>query len=69
MNNKNTLIEEICELHNTVDSLLAQTNEKMTNLIQQLNAKHKTNIVNLDNLDDKFTDLADYVETNVEKNQ
>ena len=64
MNNKNTLINEICELHNTVDSLLAQTNEKMTNLIQQLNAKHKTNIVNLDNLDDKFTDLADYVETN-----
>jgi len=64
MNNKNTLINEICELHNTVDSLLAQTNEKMTDLIQQLNAKHKTNIVNLDNLDDKFTDLADYVETN-----
>jgi len=64
MNNKNTLINEICELHNTVDSLLAQTNEKMTNLIQQLNAKHKTNIVNLDYLDDKFTDLADYVETN-----
>jgi len=64
MNNKNTLINEICELHNTVDSLLAQTNEKMTDLIQQLNAKHKTNIVNLDYLDDKFTDLADYVETN-----
>tara|TARA_B100000768_G_scaffold152692_1_gene148491 strand:- start:562 stop:771 length:210 start_codon:yes stop_codon:yes gene_type:complete len=64
MSNKNTLINEICELHNTVDSLLAQTNEKMTDLIQQLNAKHKTNIVNLDNLDDKFTDLADYVETN-----
>ena len=64
MSNKNTLINEICELHNTVDSLLAQTNEKMTDLIQQLNAKHKTNIVNLDYLDDKFTDLADYVETN-----
>ena len=60
MNNKNTLINEICELHNTVDSLLAQTNEKMTNLIQQLNAKHKTNIVNLRKLQNFKSNLVDF---------
>jgi len=64
MNNNNILIEEIAELHNTVDSLIAETNQKMTDLIQKLNAKYKTDVVNLDSLDQKMTDLADYVETN-----
>ena len=64
MKNNNILIEEIAELHNTVDSLIAETNQKMTDLIQKLNAKYKTDVVNLDSLDQKMTDLADYVETN-----
>jgi hypothetical protein len=64
MNNNNILIEEISELHNEVDSLIAETNQKMTDLIQKLNAKYKTDVVNLDSLDQKMTDLADYVETN-----
>ena len=64
MNNNNILIEEIAELHNEVDSLIAETNQKMTDLIQKLNAKYKTDVVNLDSLDQKMTDLADYVETN-----
>lgn len=64
MKNNNILIEEISELHNEVDSLIAETNQKMTDLIQKLNAKYKTDVVNLDSLDQKMTDLADYVETN-----
>ena len=64
MKNNNILIEEIAELHNEVDSLIAETNQKMTDLIQKLNAKYKTDVVNLDSLDQKMTDLADYVETN-----
>ena len=39
MNNNNILIEEISELHNEVDSLIAETNQKMTDLIQKLNKK------------------------------
>ena len=64
MNNNNILIEEIAELHNTVDSLIAETNQKMTDLIQKLNKKYKTDVVDLSSLDQKMTDLADYVETN-----
>mgnify|MGYP006162281959 FL=1 len=64
MKNNNILIEEISELHNEVDSLIAETNQKMTDLIQKLNAKYKTDVVNLDSLDQKMTDLADYVEIN-----
>ena len=64
MNNNNILIEEISELHNEVDSLIAETNQKMTDLIQKLNKKYKTNVVDLSSLDQKMTDLADYVETN-----
>jgi|TARA_B110000902_G_scaffold136051_1_gene157587 hypothetical protein len=64
MNNNNILIEEISELHNEVDSLIAETNQKMTDLIQKLNKKYKTDVVDLSSLDQKMTDLADYVETN-----
>ena len=64
MNNNNILIEEISELHNEVDSLIAETNQKMTDLIQKLNTKYKTDVVDLSSLDQKMTDLADYVETN-----
>jgi 16S rRNA C1402 (ribose-2'-O) methylase RsmI len=64
MNNNNILIEEISELHNEVDSLIAETNQKMTDLIQKLNIKYKTDVVDLSSLDQKMTDLADYVETN-----
>ena len=64
MKNNNILIEEISELHNEVDSLIAETNQKMTDLIQKLNTKYKTDVVDLSSLDQKMTDLADYVETN-----
>ena len=60
MNNNNILIEEISELHNEVDSLIAETNQKMTDLIQKLNRKYKTDVVDLSSLDQKMTDLADY---------
>ena len=50
MNNNNILIEEISELHNEVDSLIAETNQKMTDLIQKLNKKYKTDVVDLSSL-------------------
>jgi len=57
------------DLHNKVDSLLAECNIKMTSLIEEYNTllqendKLDTHIneVNIVDLDSKFTDLADYV--------
>ena len=54
------------ELNNKVDSLLAETNKKMTDLIDQYNEsieddEDSTEIDTID-LDAKFDDLADYIE-------
>ena len=54
------------ELNNKVDSLLAETNKKMTDLIDQYNEsieddEDSTEIDTVD-LDAKFDDLADYIE-------
>ena len=54
------------ELNNKVDSLLAETNKKMTDLIDQYNEsieddEDATEIDTVD-LDAKFDDLADYIE-------
>ena len=54
------------ELNNKVDSLLAETNKKMTDLIDQYNEsieddEDATEIDTVD-LDAKFDDLAEYIE-------
>jgi len=57
------------DLHNKVDSLLAECNIKMTSLIEEYNTllqendKLDTHIneVNTVDLDSKFTELTDYV--------
>ena len=57
------------DLHNKVDSLLAECNIKMTSLIEEYNHNlmisdefdTDKNEVNTVDLDSKFTDLADYV--------
>ena len=57
------------DLHNKVDSLLAECNIKMTSLIEEYNTllqendKLDTHIneVNIVDLDSKFTELTDYV--------
>ena len=64
---ENTMnIDKYAELNNKVDSLLAETNKKMTDLIDQYNEsieddEDATEIDTVD-LDAKFDDLADYIE-------
>ena len=58
--------DAIAELHNSCDSLLAETNEKMTKLIDDFNEKYEDDDEGPEcdtvDLDSKFTELADYVE-------
>ena len=59
-------IDKYAELNNKVDSLLAETNKKMTDLIDQYNEsieddEDATEIDTVD-LDAKFDELADYIE-------
>ena len=59
-------IDKYAELNNKVDSLLAETNQKMTDLIDQYNEsiendEDATEIDTVD-LNAKFDDLADYIE-------
>ena len=58
-------IDKYAELNNKVDSLLAETNKKMTDLIDQYNEsieddEDATEIDTVD-LDYKFTELSDYI--------
>ena len=64
MSNDN--VNKYAELNNKVDSLLAETNKKMTDLIDQYNEsieddEDATEIDTVD-LDAKFDDLAEYIE-------
>ena len=56
---ENTMTIE--ELNNKVDSLLAETNEKMTDLIDQYNESNEDKQVDTVDLDYKFTELSDYI--------
>jgi len=49
------------ELNNKVDSLLAETNKKMTDLIDQYNESNEDNEIDTVDLDYKFTELSDYI--------
>ncbi len=66
MNNKQ--INDLMKLHNACDTLLAETNIKMTKLIDDFNEnqekKYDEDAAFCDtvDLDNKFTELADYVE-------
>ena len=61
----NTMTKETMtyeELTNKVDSLLAETNEKMTNLIEQYNEEHEDeHEIDTVDLDNKFDSLSDYI--------
>ena len=56
---ENTMTFE--ELNNKVDSLLAETNKKMTDLIDQYNESNEDNEIDTVDLDYKFTELTDYI--------
>jgi len=49
------------ELNNKVDSLLAETNKKMTDLIDQYNESNEDNEIDTVDLDYKFDELSDYI--------
>ena len=55
----NTMTYE--ELNNKVDSLLADTNKKMTDLIDQYNEQNEDEEVDTVDLDYKFDSLSDYI--------
>ena len=61
----NTMTKETMtyeELTNKVDSLLAETNEKMTDLIEQYNEEHEDeHEIDTVDLDNKFDSLSDYI--------
>ena len=65
---KDKQINELMKLHNACDTLLAETNIKMTKLIDDFNEsqekKYDEDAAFCDSvdLDNKFTELADYVE-------
>ena len=65
---KDKQINELMKLHNACDTLLAETNIKMTKLIDDFNEnqekKYNEDAAFCDtvDLDNKFTELADYVE-------
>ena len=54
-------IDKYAELNNKVDSLLAETNKKMTDLIDQYNESNEDNEIDTVDLDYKFTELSDYI--------
>jgi len=56
---ENTMTFE--ELNNKVDSLLAETNKKMTDLIDQYNESNEDNEIDTVDLDYKFDELSDYI--------
>ena len=50
------------ELNNKVDSLIANTNKKMTDLIDQYNEEHEDeHEIDTVDLDNKFDELSDYI--------
>ena len=71
INKKRDIQDELCELHNKCDSLLAQCNIDMTNLIHKYNESLESledteenssySEIDVTDLDYKFTELADYV--------
>ena len=58
-------ITDFEDLHNKVDSLLAECNIKMTSLIEEYNTllaeNDEQNEIDTVDLDNKFTELTDYI--------
>ena len=60
---ENTMnIDKYAELNNKVDSLLAETNKKMHDLIHKYNEDEEDSYIDTVDLNAKFDDLADYIE-------
>ena len=55
-------INKYAKLNNAIDSLLAETNQKMHDLIEKYNEDNEDHYIDTVDLNAKFDDLADYIE-------
>ena len=54
--------DKYAKLNNAVDSLIAETNQKMHDLIEKYNEDNTDSYIDTVDLNAKFDDLADYIE-------
>ena len=54
--------DKYAKLNNSVDSLIAETNKKMHDLIEKYNEDNADHYIDTVDLNAKFDDLADYIE-------
>ena len=54
--------DKYSKLNNAVDSLIAETNQKMHDLIEKYNEDNTDSYIDTVDLNAKFDDLADYIE-------
>ena len=54
--------DKYAKLNNSIDSLIAETNQKMHDLIEKYNEDNEDHYIDTVDLNAKFDDLADYVE-------
>ena len=54
--------DKYAKLNNEVDSLIAETNQKMHDLIEKYNEDNTDSYIDTVDLNAKFDDLADYIE-------
>ena len=54
--------DNYAKLNNKVDSLIAETNKKMHDLIEKYNEDNTDSYIDTVDLNAKFDDLADYIE-------
>ena len=54
--------DNYAKLNNAVDSLIAETNKKMHDLIEKYNEDNTDSYIDTVDLNAKFDDLADYIE-------
>ena len=54
--------DKYAKLNNEVDSLIAETNQKMHDLIEKYNEDNTDNYIDTVDLNAKFDDLSDYIE-------
>jgi len=54
--------DKYAKLNNEVDSLIAETNKKMHDLIEKYNEDEEDSYIDTVDLNSKFDDLADYIE-------
>jgi len=54
--------DKYAKLNNAVDSLIAETNQKMHDLIEKYNEDNTDHYIDTVDLNAKFDDLSDYIE-------